>query len=317
MDFQSSTWTLVPYIYLRPEEYVDISFELLLKHPLAKQLRQEFIDTFVRVNGKDVAKFVVYLNRVQCSYVSTCPLEMPLYQTHNGLFLNCNDGLLYDYPQSTNMIPDSEFYANPIPPVVVNERRSFFHYSRKMGNFFIETYVSMYDRHLYYDEICVFEDPDVAYIEGDANATRLRDIVFHWRVLQYNQFNSHTKCPIEAYDFSTNSTIHLVNMSERTTVELEFGHWDLYNKLINEHNRLSKLDKNAFEAERKRMISVYSSDSISHMRALYKGVSLRSVYDELVETRLEPLLDYVDDLDDDGWLWGDHDITDFPPTTPW
>jgi len=315
MDYQSSIWSLVPYVYLRPEDYVDIPFEVLLKHPLAKQIRPQYIDLFTRINGKDVHKFVLYLNRIQQSVIFDHPIEMPRFMTTTSVMMDENNNCV-SYPSSTLAIPDSEYYANPVLPIQVYERRSFFHYSRRLGHFFIETYVTMYDTHLYYDEIVVYDDPNVVSIADNVNTTPLRDIVFHWQIVQYNQYCCHTKVPIGNYDFSTNADIFLVNTQDYVQ-ELTYGHYDLCIKLLNEHSRLSKMDKKSFEAERLRMISVLTSDSISNMRTLYQGTNLRVVYDNLVETRLEPLLDESEDLDDDAWAWGDIDITDFPPTAPW
>jgi hypothetical protein len=308
MDFQSSTWNLYPYVILRPEDYANVPFEVLLQHPRVKMVRPEFIDTFIRINGPNKTKFVHYLNGVQRHYLMGLPIQAPMIMTQTKTIINPSFEVV-EYT-SPVVLTEFEMQSNPIYPVQINERRSFFYYTRDVGYFHIETYVTMYDDRLHYDEVCIFQDPNNFSIVGDANTTPFRDIVFHWNIIQYNSFYNHTKIPIDNYDFSINSIIQEVNLSECCTQESTFGHWDLYLKLLKEHQRLSKMSKDKFETERKKAISFLTSDDISNMRTLYKGVNLRMVYENLVANRLIPLLEQEEcELDDDAWLFGDIDFT--------
>lgn len=315
MDYQGSTWSLMPFVIFRPHEHVNVPFDVMLSHPAARQVRPEFIDLFVRMNGPDSVKFAIYLNRLHSANIFGAPMQIPRLLTRKDL-VSYGDNKKYEFT-SPVIMSEYELMQTPIEPVIYNERRSFFFYTRNIGHFHIETSVTMFDDRILYDEICVFDEQRSSYIPGNAETTPLRDIVFHWQIIQYNQMFNHLKCPVETYDFSHNSVFHLVNLSERVVQEVSFGHWDLYQKLLAEHSRLSKMDKNTFEQHRLSMISQITSDDISNMRALRIGVNLRFVFDNLVSTRLMPLLEEQECLDDEGWLWGDHDITEFPPTTPW
>jgi len=316
MDFQSANWTLYPLVILNPKEYENVPFEFLLQHPRALAIKPEYIENFIRLNGQDKTKFIYYLNSIQDSHLFNMPCVMPRVMTRTQFVPNWEGEIV----ENTYPVIMSEFDAltNPVMPVQIYERRSFFYYIRQMGDFHIETYVTMYDTHLYYDEICVYEDPNVAYVKGDASTFPMRDIVFHWQITKYNVMCNHTKVPIDSYDFSEDADIFLVNLSECCVQESTFGHWDLYVKLLKEHQRLSKMTKEKFEAERIRMIAFVTSEDISNMRSLRKGINLTYVYQNLVETRLLPLLqEQENNLDDDAWLFGEIDITDLPPVAPW
>lgn len=316
MDFQSTSWTLFPLVILNPREYENVPFEFLLQHPRALAIKPEYIDNFIRLNGKDKTKFIYYLNSIQDVNLFSMPCVMPRLMTRTQFVPNWQGEIV----ENTQPVIMSEFdmISNPVIPVNVQERRSFFTYIREMGDFHIETYVTMYDTHLYYDEICVYNDPNSTQIEGDVNTTPMREIVFHWQITKYNIFCNHTKVPIDSYDFSDDADIFKVNLSERCVQESTFGHWDLYVKLLKEHQKLSKMSKEKFEAERIRMIAFVTSEDISNMRSLRKGINLPYVYERLVETRLLPLLqEQNDNLDDDAWLFGEIYINDIPPVTPW
>jgi hypothetical protein len=54
------------------------------------------------------------------------------------------------------------------------------------------------------------------------------------------------------------------------------------------------------------MIKQITSDDISNMRSIRIGVNIRSVFENLVSTRLMPIIEeqeYLDEEDDDAWLW--------------
>jgi hypothetical protein len=304
MDYQADTWSLIPFVVFRPDEHVNVPFEVMLQYPAAKQLRPESIDLFVRMNGPDSVKFAIYLNRMRSASLFGAPMQIPRLMTCKDL-VSFDDNQIYEFT-SPVVLSEWELMHKPIEPVIYRERRSFFFYTREIGDFHIETSVTMFDDRVLYDEICVYNDRNVQHIPGDAHTFPFRDIVFHWQIIQYNQMFNHFKCPVETFDFSHNSVFHLVNLSERVVQEVSFGHWDIYLKLLAEHNRLSKMDKNSFEKYRLSMIKQITSDDISNMRSIRIGVNIRSVFENLVSTRLMPIIEeqeYLDEEDDDAWLW--------------